>query len=67
MIVKGGPSVGVSLATIAGYSVSDLILWATLVYTILMIAHKLFAIWKDVSAAAKAKWKARKDVSKRNS
>lgn len=45
---KAGPSVGVSLATIAGYSVSDIILWATLIYTVLMIAHKLYHIWRDL-------------------
>lgn len=45
---KAGPSVSVSLATIAGYSVSDIILWATLIYTLLMIAHKLYHIWRDL-------------------
>jgi len=45
---KTGPSVSVSLAAIAGYSVSDIILWATLIYTVLMIAHKLYHIWSDL-------------------
>jgi hypothetical protein len=40
----------VSLATVAGYQVSEILLWATLVYTILMIGHKLYTIYKDVSS-----------------
>ena len=39
----------VSLATVAGYQVSELVLWATLIYTALMIGHKVFQIYKDVS------------------
>ncbi len=35
-------------ATIAGYPVSELVLWATLVYTVLMIGHKVFQIYQDV-------------------
>ena len=46
---KAAPPVGVSLATVAGYQVSELVLWATLVYTILMIGHKVYQIYLDVS------------------
>lgn len=46
---KTAPPVGVSLATVAGYQVSELVLWATLVYTILMIGHKVYQIYKEVS------------------
>ena len=46
---KVAPPVGVSLATVAGYQVSELVLWATLIYTILMIGHKVYQIYKDVS------------------
>jgi hypothetical protein len=46
---KVAPPVGVSLATVAGLQVSELVLWATLVYTILMIGHKVYQIYKDVS------------------
>jgi len=28
--------------------VSEVLLWCTLIYTVLMIGHKLYAIWKDV-------------------
>lgn len=50
---KVGPSVSVTLATIAGYNVSDIILWATLIYTVLMIAHKLYHIWCDIKGHGK--------------
>lgn len=50
---KAGPSVSVSLATIAGYNVSDIILWATLIYTVLMIAHKVYHIWRDIKGHKK--------------
>jgi hypothetical protein len=46
---KAAPPVGVSLATVAGYQVSELVLWATLVYTLLMIGHKVYQIYQDVS------------------
>lgn len=32
----------------AGVPVSEILLWATLFYTVLMIGHKLWQIWKDV-------------------
>ena len=46
---KAAPPVGVSLATVAGLQVSELVLWATLVYTVLMIGHKVYQIYQDVS------------------
>lgn len=42
------PPAGVSLATIYGIPVSDLVLWATLIYTVMLIGHKLFKIFADV-------------------
>jgi hypothetical protein len=45
---KAAPPATVSLATLAGYQVSELLLWATLIYTVLMIGHKLYQIYKDV-------------------
>jgi hypothetical protein len=50
---KAGPSVSVSLATIAGYNLSDVILWATLIYTVLMITHKLYHMWRDFTGKNK--------------
>jgi hypothetical protein len=48
MATKAAPPAAVSLATIAGYPVSELVLWATLVYTVLMIGHKLVLIYREV-------------------
>jgi len=45
---KVAPPVGVSLATVAGYQVSEVLIWATLIYTVLMICHKLYQIYKEV-------------------
>ncbi len=45
---KAAPPITVSLATIGGVQVSEILLWATLIYTLMMIGHKAFAIWKDV-------------------
>ena len=51
MAIKASPPATVSIATLAGYQVSELVLWATLVYTILMIYHKTLAIWRDLRRA----------------
>lgn len=48
LVAKAAPPVSVSIASVAGYQISEVLLWATLIYTILMIAHKLYAIYKDV-------------------
>lgn len=48
LVAKVAPPVTVSLATVAGYQVSELVLWATLIYTVLMICHKLFQIYKEI-------------------
>jgi len=45
---KVAPPVGVSLATVAGFQVSEVLIWATLIYTVLMICHKLYQIYKEV-------------------
>lgn len=45
---KAAPPATVSLATLSGYQVSEILLWATLIYTVLMIGHKLYQIYKDV-------------------
>ena len=49
MAAKSAAPVTVSLATVVGYQVSEILLWATLIYTVLMIAHKLYTIYKDVA------------------
>lgn len=48
IVAKVAPPVGVSLATVAGYQVGELVLWATLIYTVLMICHKCYQIYKDI-------------------
>lgn len=48
IVAKAAPPVSVSIASVAGYQVSEILLWATLVYTVLMIGHKLYAIYKDI-------------------
>jgi hypothetical protein len=49
LVTKAAPPVTVSLATVAGYQVSELVLWATLIYTVLLISHKLYSIYRDVA------------------
>lgn len=49
LVTKAAPPVTVSLATVAGYQVSELVLWATLIYTALMIGHKVLQIYKEVT------------------
>ena len=51
MAIKASPPASVSIATLAGYQVSEILMWATLIYTLLMIGHKLMAIWRDLRRA----------------
>lgn len=44
LVAKTAPPVTVSIATLAGYNVSELLVWATLIYTVIMITHKLYTI-----------------------
>lgn len=55
MAAKAAPPVGVSLATVFGIPVNELLLWATLIYTVLMIAHKLYTIVHDVAEKRRIK------------
>jgi hypothetical protein len=48
IVAKVAPPITVSLATVAGYQVGELVLWATLIYTVLMICHKCYQIYKDI-------------------
>lgn len=43
MAAKIAPPATIAGASLAGIQVSDWVMWATLIYTILMIVHKL---WK---------------------
>jgi hypothetical protein len=48
IVAKVTPPATVSLATVLGVQVSELVLWATLIYTVLLIGHKLWSIYKDI-------------------
>lgn len=48
IVAKVAPPASVSIATVMGIQVSELVLWATLVYTVILIGHKLWSIYKDV-------------------
>ncbi len=45
---KAAPPTAVSIATLAGYPVSEILVWATLIYTVIMIGHKVYQIYKEV-------------------
>lgn len=45
---KLAPPASVSIATLFGLPVSDLLLWTTLIYTILLIGHKLYTIYRVI-------------------
>ena len=49
LVTKAAPPITISIATVAGIQVSELVLWATLIYTVLMIGHKLYQIYKDLN------------------
>jgi hypothetical protein len=49
LMTKSAPPVSVSIATIAGIQVSDILLWATLIYTVLLIGHRLYVIYKEIA------------------
>jgi hypothetical protein len=48
IVAKAAPPATVSLATVLGVQVSELVLWATLIYTVLLICHKLWQIFKEM-------------------
>ena len=49
LVAKLAPSASVTVASVLGMPVSDLLLWATLLYTLLMISQKaaqmIKALW----------------------
>lgn len=48
IVAKLSPPTAVSMVSIAGYPVSDLVLWVTLFYTLLLAGHKLWQIIRDI-------------------
>lgn len=51
VVAKAAPPVTVSLATVMGVQVSDLVLWATLIYTLLMIVKTAYRFYLDIKHA----------------
>jgi hypothetical protein len=47
-VVKSSPPITISLATVCGMQVSELVLWATLIYTVILIGYKLYEIYTKV-------------------
>jgi len=45
---KIAPPASVSIATLLGVQVSELVLWATLIYTVLLIGQKVWHIYKEI-------------------
>lgn len=45
---KLAPPASVSLATLFGIPVSEILMWVTLVYTIVMLGHKLYQIFEEI-------------------
>lgn len=45
---KAAPPVTISLATFMGMQVSDLVLWATLIYTVLLIMRTLYRFYREI-------------------
>jgi hypothetical protein len=48
IVAKVAPPASISLATLMGVQVSELVLWATLIYTLLLICQKMWQIYKDI-------------------
>lgn len=47
MTAKAAPPLGVVGAHLAGMSIADWVQWATLIYVLMMIAHKGWHMWKE--------------------
>lgn len=48
IVAKSIPPVTVSLATLYGVQVSELVLWATLIYTVLLIIRTAYRLYRDL-------------------
>ena len=48
-VVKLAPPATISITTLLGVSVNEVLLWATLIYTLLMIGHKALHIYRDLT------------------
>ena len=48
IVAKLAPPASVSVATFLGVPVSTMVLWATLIYTVILIGHKVWSIYKEI-------------------
>lgn len=48
VVAKVAPPATVSIATVAGVHVSEIVLWLTAIYTALMIGHKTWQIIREI-------------------
>lgn len=48
IVAKSTPPISVSIATFMGVQVSDMVLWATLIYTVLMIVRLAFKFYQEI-------------------
>jgi hypothetical protein len=53
VVAKLAAPAGVSIATIFGYPPDTLLVWATLIFTLLLIAQKIMHIWRDIKRGLK--------------
>lgn len=53
LVAKLAPPASVTVASVAGWEPSQILIWATIFYTLLMIAHKLMVMCKE----ARSWWK----------
>lgn len=47
IVAKLAPPASVSIATFMGMPVSDILVWVTLIYTVVMLGHKLYQIYQE--------------------
>ncbi len=50
VLAKLVPPASVTAASVLGLPVSELVLWVTLIYTLLLIVHKLVVMCRDANA-----------------
>ncbi len=55
ILAKLAPPASVTVASVAGMQISDIVLWATLIYTLLMIVHKMISMAQEITAWRHAK------------
>jgi cytochrome c-type biogenesis protein CcmH/NrfF len=47
--IKAAPPVSISTATLCGVPINTVVMYATLVYTVLMGAHLIYKWWTEIS------------------